>query len=218
MSDYILKKRPDLRQVMHDNRVIPGYYCSKTGDVYTTYKRVRDPHSRYFAYIISEDPRDLKKLSPVNTWATSHGGAKYISGLRINFQFPNGYFDFEYKQSGKNSQTKKLLVHQVVLDSWYTIEEKPPIGLEESLNEIITPDMVGQPRVSPTVKDWIRKAAFINHIDHDPTNNQIDNLERCLPRENARAAKKFYDGNVANKQNFVITKNKTRNTLEKHFV
>ena len=45
----------------------------------------------------------------------------------------------------------------------------------------------------------VKETVYINHIDHDPSNNRVDNLEYVTPRENSRAAVKHYGGNTANK-------------------
>ena len=41
----------------------------------------------------------------------------------------------------------------------------------------------------------------INHIDHNKTNNNILNLERCTRKENYHAAVKFYGKHLAQKYN-----------------
>ena len=45
----------------------------------------------------------------------------------------------------------------------------------------------------------LKNLFIINHIDHDPSNNHVDNLEYVTPRENSLAALKHYGGLMANK-------------------
>ena len=48
-------------------------------------------------------------------------------------------------------------------------------------------------------KIWIKETVTINHKNHNPCDNNVDNLEYVTQRENSRAAKKHYGGNMANK-------------------
>ena len=68
------------------------------------------------------------------------------------------------------------------------MDEYPPERLKDCWDDI-----------PEDAKKWIKQTVVINHIDHDPSNNRVDNLEYVTQRENSRAAVKHYGGNVANK-------------------
>ena len=68
------------------------------------------------------------------------------------------------------------------------MDDYPPDRLKDCWNDI-----------PEDAKTWIKQTVTINHKDHNPSNNRLDNLEYVTQRENARAAVKHYGGNVANK-------------------
>ncbi len=68
------------------------------------------------------------------------------------------------------------------------MDDYPPDRLKDCWNDI-----------PEDAKTWIKQTVTINHIDHDPSNNHVDNLEYTTQRENSRAATKHYGGNMSNK-------------------
>ncbi|QIN97306.1 hypothetical protein [Synechococcus phage S-H25] len=125
--------------------------------------------------------------------------------------FPVGFFeDFEYSKNNNSSKgniLKTCNAHTLVMDTFCPIDENPPERLAEEWHQVITADMIGQPRIPQSYKIYIRDCSLINHKDHDPSNNCVWNLEWCTPKENAREAHVFYGGNTVNKKNFVAGKN-----------
>ena len=80
----------------------------------------------------------------------------------------------------KSRVKKDFKVHRLVMAAFKPMNEFPPIPIDDWN---ILPD---------SAKRIIEECIYINHIDHDPKNNCIENLEYATPRENARKAIIFY--------------------------
>tara|TARA_R100000005_G_scaffold91728_1_gene64375 strand:+ start:44 stop:796 length:753 start_codon:yes stop_codon:yes gene_type:complete len=132
------------------------------------------------------DPNFYRDLSP---YERKQNGS--LSKMVVNIHFPEDFFeDYQYSKRHSNSSTasRKCSVHELVMGAFRPMDEYPPDRLEDCWNDI-----------PEDAKTWIKQTVIINHIDHDPTNNHVDNLEYVTQRENSRAAVKHYGGNVANK-------------------
>jgi hypothetical protein len=114
-----------------------------------------------------------------------------ISCMKVKLRFPIDFFeDYQYHKDRKISTNvnKKCSVHKLVMEAFRPMDKYPPDRLKDCWNDI-----------PESAKTWIKQTVLINHIDHDPSNNHVDNLEYVTPRENSRAATKHYGGNTANK-------------------
>lgn len=145
------------------------------------------------------DPNYSKRIKPVIDRRNNYSGnGSFIKSLYYNIYFPIDFFDgtlYEYDfytETGKTIK-KKCYFHRMVMEAFRPIDKFPPERLKDDWTE-----------VPYAVKQWIYETAVVNHIDHDPTNNKIDNLEWVTQKENARKAVEFYGGNPSNK-NKIIT-------------
>ena len=59
------------------------------------------------------------------------------------------------------------------METWRPIDEYPPEMVAECWEETPEP-----------AKEWIRRTAYVDHIDDDPANNNVDNLRWVMPIEN----------------------------------
>ena len=59
-----------------------------------------------------------------------------------------------------------MLVHELVMEAFRPMDEYPPDRLKDCWDDI-----------PEDAKTWIKETVYINHIDHDPSNNRVDNLD-----------------------------------------
>ena len=108
----------------------------------------------------------------------------------LHLKIPPKFYDYQYRTIGKGQrQTLSVQVHQIVMQTWRPVELYPPKEISHVWDH------------TPTeVKKFISDCLFINHIDHEPKNNHVSNLEYCTPMHNARESVKHWGGNNANKR------------------
>lgn len=182
--------KEEFREVIFDGKKIPGYYVSNFGNVYTTIKFRRNRLGQYEGIYFSENKTLLKPSLNRSTNGT------HIS-LTVNLRIPNDLFEYNYRKETETSGKIKLRVHRLVMEAFQPMMEYPPERLKPFWDQ-----------VPYEVKLWICESPIIDHIDHNPRNNRLDNLQYVTPRENSRNAKDFYGGNVANKGKFKPIENK----------
>ena len=169
----------NIRPVIFRDKVIEGYFVSDQGNVFVDYKVSRCPFTNRFKKIKS---LELIQLKPF------HRKGK----LTIDLTFPENLFEYQFHSKHNSGNCNVMTsVHSLVMSAFCPINENPPNRLKDVWNQI-----------PKEAKEWIQETVFINHIDHDYTNNKLENLEYVTPRENSRKAKEFYGGNVSNKKNF----------------
>jgi len=94
---------------------------------------------------------------------------------------PNNY-DNLYNCVTLNGTT--VAIHRLVMETHKPIDENPPGDLSEYWNQVITEDMVGQKRIPDNYKEWIRRTAWVDHVNGDKDDNHVDSLRWVTPRQN----------------------------------
>ena len=177
--------KEEWRTVVVDGKKHPWYSVSNFGNVRTHLQNIS--LGRHRGFNRSFNPNLCKDLTPIER--KNQDGS--ISRLEVKFQFPEDFFeDYQYrkKRDTDSNVRKPCSVHKLVMEAFRPMDEYPPDRLEDCWNDI-----------PEDAKTWIKETVTINHIDHDPANNCVDNLEYVTQRENTRAAVKHYGGNCANK-------------------
>lgn len=175
----VFKFPEPVRPVVHKKKTVKGYYIAENGNLYSSFKgggkgigKQVTEGREVFDYLL--------KLSPSTSKMHCY----------LHLKVPPNFYDYEYRNTGKGKrQTVSVQVHQLVMQTWRPVRLYPPEKIAQVWDK--TPE---------EVKDFISDCLFINHIDHDPKNNHVDNLEYCTPMHNAREAVKHWGGNNANKR------------------
>lgn len=81
-------------------------------------------------------------------------------------------------------------VHRIVMETWRPIDEYPPVEVADTWNQVITQDMVGQPRVPAEFKEWVRRTAWVDHVEGNKDDNRAQSLAWVTPAGNNHHLKK----------------------------
>tara|TARA_R100000231_G_scaffold41017_2_gene35790 strand:- start:224 stop:976 length:753 start_codon:yes stop_codon:yes gene_type:complete len=178
--------KEEWRTIVVDDKEHPWYSVSNYGNVRSHIQRKRKRKGQRGGFGASCNPNYHKDLTPIID--------KYKSSIKkqkVSCQFPENFFeDYQYtkKRDTDSNVVKMCSVHELVMGAFRPMDEYPPDRLKDCWDDI-----------PQDAKTWIKQTVVINHIDHDPSNNHVDNLEYVTQRENSRAAIKHYGGNMANK-------------------
>tara|TARA_B100000035_G_C20861627_1_gene492145 strand:+ start:54 stop:797 length:744 start_codon:yes stop_codon:yes gene_type:complete len=170
--------KEEWRTIVVNGKEHPWYSVSNLGNVRSHLRQGRG--NRY-------NPHSHRDLTPYK--ATKQRG--YIGALTFNIYFPDDFFeDYQYKKvRTKDPNVVKICTgHELVMGAFRPMDDFPPDRLKDCWEYI-----------PEEAKKWIKESPIINHKNHDPSDNHVDNLEYVTQRENTRAAVKYYGGNMNNK-------------------
>jgi len=130
-------------------------------------------------YYVSTDGRIYNNKS--NEWVkqtVANSDNARGTSVRFNITLPSKDWLFEKTGYIYSSKATGWSVHRAVKESIEPIDEHPPECLADTWND-----------VPEAWRQWVRDTALIDHIDDDPTNNNVKNLRWATPMENDRHRK-----------------------------
>ena len=197
-----------------DGKVHPWYSVSNKGRVASHFgnKRLQKYTSKpgFVGWDRTYDPEYCRILKAAPAYKINYNkdkrnvygapvkvGDKIIQCMRVSMRFPWDFFkdinmygsEYQYPIQGLESAMngkccqRTIAIHKVVANTHMSVDDFPP--------ERIADDY---PSLPENVKQWIRETVIINHIDHDCSNNCVENLEYVTMRQNTHAAVKQYGG------------------------
>ena len=116
-----------------------------------------------------------------------NGRGRHVVFVSMKISTPIGFWEDSssglYQRSKNYScESRPIKLHKLVMDTWKPLYDTPPKGTIWEDWKIA--------RDLPTIYDTISKSLAIDHIDDDPTNNHVDNLERVTQWDNNPHIKK----------------------------
>lgn len=157
---------------------------------------------RKYGFLIPEYfvTRDAKVYSEkTKRYLTDCAANKKSPYRKISLNIPIGHFSddsYPYYEDNNTCSRHSFDLHRIVMEAWKPIDEYPPDEINDEWFEVITPDMVGQPRIPPKTRQWVRDTALIDHKDNNPENNNIENLRYTTPRGNNCYRKEYESAQI----------------------
>ena len=170
--------KEEWRTVVVDGKEHPWYSVSNLGNVRSHLQPIRGG-KKY-------NPHFYKDLKPCEK---NRDGS--IAALRFSIYFPEDFFeDYQYKKIRPHDPNviRACSAHELVMEAFRPMDNYPPDRLKDCWDDI-----------PEEAKRWIKESPIINHKNHNPSDNSVDNLEYVTAKENTRAAVKHYGGNMRNK-------------------
>ena len=186
-----------------------GYSVSNTGKVRSHFKPIRivERESGKIKYTKNLYEIDTSYIKELKIYKNMRNG--FLKECQVTLTIPKEFFldikNFSELEFRSNSVSDKYRVsssvHKLVMEAFKSIYQFPPNRFSKEVWE----------QCPQEIKHFIKETIIINHIDHNPENNNLDNLEYVTPRENTIKAKIHYGGNSANKRKLKENENNTTN-------
>ena len=222
------------KSIVVDGKVHPWYSVSTMGRVASHFGNKPKAASKYVpgrgagfkGWDRSYDPEYCRLIKPAPSYKNNHDsnkrnvygnklkvGDKIIMCTRATIRFPWDFFkdinmygsEYQYPIQGLESNMngkccqRTMAIHKLVANTHMPVDDFPPERIADAYDSL--PELV---------KQWIRETVVINHINHDPTDNRIENLEYVTPRENTHKAIEMYGGDfIPDKYSKKIKKSST---------
>tara|TARA_B100001778_G_C18480165_1_gene579934 strand:- start:52 stop:975 length:924 start_codon:yes stop_codon:yes gene_type:complete len=222
------------KSIVVDGKVHPWYSVSTMGRVASHFgnksmnvkKYVPGRGAGFKGWDRSYDPEYCRLIKPAPSYKNNHDsnkrnvygnklkvGDKIIMCTRASIRFPWDFFkdinmygsEYQYPIQGLESNMngkccqRTIAIHKLVANTHMSVDDFPPERIKDVYHTL-----------PESVKQWISETVIINHIDHDPTNNELSNLEYVTPRENTHKAIKMYGGDfIPDKYSKKIKKSST---------
>jgi len=206
------------KSIVVDGKVHPWYSVSTMGRVASHFGNKPKSASKYVpgrgagfkGWDRSYDPEYCRLIKPAPSYKNNHDpnkrnvygnklkvGDRIIMCTRASIRFPWNFFkdinmygsEYQYPIQGLESNMngkccqRTMAIHKLVANTHMSVDDFPPERIADTYDSL-----------PESVKQWIRETVVINHINHDPTDNRIENLEYVTPRENCHKAIKQYGG------------------------
>lgn len=159
----------EIKPVMFSGKIIPGYYISSIGKLWST--RIPIRNKGIITHYTNDGP--MVEMTPIK-W---NNQKDYVC---VRLAIPYGLLPNDQhhhnKRKNPNHMTyqRKIYVHRLVIETFKPLDLHPPTRLKPYWNNLPQP-----------VKQIISEMIYVNHIDHNQTNNHINNLEWVTPQENS---------------------------------
>mgnify|MGYP001212930386 CR=1 FL=1 len=206
------------KSIVVDGKVHPWYSVSTMGRVASHFGNKPKAASEYVpgrgvgfkGWDRSYDPEYCRLTKPSPSYKNNHDpnkrdvygnklkvGDKIIQSTRVSIRFPCDFFkdinmygsEYQYPIQGLESAMngkcvqRTMAIHKLVANTHMSVDDFPPERIADFYDNL-----------PESVKQWIRETVVINHINHDPTDNRVENLEYVTPRENCHKAVEQYGG------------------------
>lgn len=198
------------KSIVVDGKVHPWYSVSNKGRVASHFGNKRQRKPGFKGIDRSYDPEYCRLVTPSPSYKNNHDpnkrdvygnrlkvGDQIIQCTRVSVRLPWDFHkdinmygsEYQYPIQGKESDMngkccqRTMAIHKLVAATHMSVDDFPPKRIADKYASL-----------PENVKQWIRETVIINHINHDPTDNRVENLEYVTMRQNTHKAVEQYGG------------------------